>query len=264
MKQGKVELKDVFTYCLGSVSYPLSSGDGSIAKTSKSAIVGLVKRTWPQVEATDIPPRGAVIIDIMCMIHAFAPTHLPRTFKEFASSLLTKVSFMANHWKAKRVDLIFDTYPNISIKIFEHGRRGGNAGLHSSNIRRIVNGEQNMPKQWKEFLRYGPNKEQLASFFFHEWINDPVSFEFSVKHRDTCYNLQIGHVSEVSLLECDHVEADTCLFLHCKHASETHSTVILSSCDSDVFVIGLCPAKNIPSILFLEMGKSAKGSYFVF
>ena len=47
MKQGTVQLKEVLTYCLGPVSYPLASADGSLAKTAKSAIVGIVEKMWP-------------------------------------------------------------------------------------------------------------------------------------------------------------------------------------------------------------------------
>ena len=57
------------------------------------------------------------------------------------------------------------------------------------------------------------------------------------------------HVSE---LHCDHVEADTRLFLNSMHASERYSNILLSSADSDVFVIGLFRAQKLSATIYLE------------
>ena len=90
---------------------------------------------------------------------------------------------------------------------------------------------------------------------FHEWIQAEVSFEFFVTNRDLCYSICNGHVREVPLLKCDHVEADTHLFFHSKHAAQTYSAILLSSSDLDVYVIDLCHAAKISAALCSELGK---------
>ena len=57
------------------------------------------------------------------------------------------------------------------------------------------------------------------------------------------------------MLKCDHVEADTHLFFHSKHAAQTYSAILLSSSDSDVYVIDLCHAAKISAALCSEFGK---------
>ena len=39
----KIDLREIVSYSLGTVSYPLASTDGSIAKTNKSALMDLLE-----------------------------------------------------------------------------------------------------------------------------------------------------------------------------------------------------------------------------
>ena len=256
VKQGKVALRDALSYSLGPVSYPLASADGSLAKTPKSVVVGLIKNTWPfdEVSSRDFP-ACTVVIDIMCLIHGYPISQLPKTFKELAASLLGKICALAACRNAIRVDVVFDTYPAVTVKAPELSRRAGHNLKQATRLSKIVNSEQNLPKQWKDFLRQGQNKEQLADLLQREWLLASLPFDFYVAWLNLCYcRRQNGQIVEIPELRCDHIEADTRLFLHAKHASQTHATVLLSSTDSDVFVIGLCHAEAIPATIFLEMG----------
>ena len=163
VKEDRVKLREVLTYSLGPVSYPLASSDGFLAKTPKSAIVDLVQGNWPVEEAVGVLPSSAVVIDAMCLVHSFLPSRLPKNFKKFAACISNLITKMGLHFNASRVDLVFDTYPVISIKALEHARRH-NLPQATSSLRRIISSDQQLPKQWKEFLRHGPNKEELSIY----------------------------------------------------------------------------------------------------
>ena len=132
------------THSLGPVSYPLASSDGFLAKTPESVIVDLVQSNWPVEEkAIGAMPNCAVVIDAMCLIHSFLRSRLPKTFMEFAAWILTQVTNLGFRFNAFRVDLVFDTYPVISINTLEHARRlGHDIQQVSSPLRRIICSEQ--------------------------------------------------------------------------------------------------------------------------
>ena len=239
------------------MSYPLASSDGCLAKTPKSVIVGLVQSTWPVAEASNDPlPTTALVIDAMCLIHSFPSSRLPKTFKEFFSSFLSQISAMRRRFNASRVDVVFDTYPAVSIKDLEHARRLGQSSQMASSLCRIIGPEQLLPKQWKEFLHHGQNKEELAKYLHLELLASQVSFDLFITLGDCCNAVyHDGKTAKIQDLHCDHVEADTRLFLHSKHAAAKHSTIIVSTTDSDVFIIGLCHVDKIPATVYLELGK---------
>ena len=256
VKQDRLKLKEVLTYSLGPVSYPLASSDGSLAKTPKSVIISLAQSKWPlEEESMDLTSRCALIIDAMCLVHSFLPSQLPRTFKDFAACISTKISQMSVRLNSSRVDVVFDTYPIISIKALEHARR--NSQNSPSFLRRIISSEQQMPKQWREFLRHGPNKEDLTTYYlYRELMKSDIPFDLFVTRGASCdVRYRNGKIARVLELHCDHVEADMRVFLQSKHAAENYFKIILSSADSDVFVIGLCVAEKLPTTIYLEFGK---------
>ena len=169
VKQDRVKLH---TYFLGPVSYPLASSDGFLAKTPESVIVDLVPSNWlVEEKAIGAMPNCAVVIDAMCLIHSFLRSRLPKTFMEFAASILIQVTNMGLRFNAFRVDIVFDTYPVISINALEHASRlGHNIQKVSSPLRRIITSEQQLPKQWKEFLRHDPNKKELSVYLYRELL----------------------------------------------------------------------------------------------
>ena len=163
VKQDRVKLQAVHTYILGPVFYPLASSDGFLAKMPESVIVDLVQSNWPVEEkAIGAMPNCDVVIDAMCLIHSFLRSRL-------ADCILTQVTKMGLRFNAFRVDIVFDIYPVISINALEHARRlGDNIQKDSSPLRRIISSEQQLPKQWKEFLRHDPNKEELFVYLYRQ------------------------------------------------------------------------------------------------
>ena len=129
-----------------------------------------------------------VDIDAMCLIQSFLPSRLPKTFMEFAACIVTQVTKMGLRFNAFRVDIVFDTYSVISINALEHARRlGHNIQKVSSPLRRIISSEQQLPKQWKEFLRHDPNKEELFVYLYREVLKGiNFFFDLFVTHGAFC------------------------------------------------------------------------------
>ena len=189
VKQDRVKLQELHTYTLRPVSYSRASSGGFRAKTPESVIVYLVQSNWPVEEKSiGAMPNCDVVIDATCLVHSFLPSRLPKTFMEFAACILTLVTKMGLRFNAFRVDIVFDTYLVISINALEHARRlGHNIQKVSSPLRRIISSEQQLPKQWKEFLRHDPNKEELSAYLYRELLKG-VNFFFDlfVTHGASC------------------------------------------------------------------------------
>ena len=59
-------------------------------------------------------------------------------------------------------------------------------------------------------------------------------------------------IQDIHELECDHEETDTKLFLHAKHAScHEYTDVVISTCDTDIAIIGLNIVGNFDCKLFI-------------
>ena len=259
VKQDRVKLQAVHTYILGPVSYPLASSDGFLAKMPESVIVDLVQSNWPVEEkAIGAMPNCDVAIDAMCLIHSFLRSRLSKTFMEFAACILTQVTKMGLRFNAFRVDIVFDIYPVISINALEHARRlGHNIQKDSSPLRRIISSEQQLPRQWKEFLRHDPNKEELSIYLYRQVLKR-VNFclIYSLRMELLVMLLYCSRKTvQVPELPCDHTEADTRLFFNSMHAAKKYSNTFLFDADSDVFVIDLFLAQKLPATIYLEHGK---------
>ena len=199
VKQDRVKLQALHTNTLEPASYPLASSDGFLAKMPESVINDLDQSNWPVEEkAIGATPHCAVVIDAMCLIHSFLRSRLPKTFMEFAACILTQVTKIGLRFNAFRVDIVFDIYSVISINALEHARRlGHNIQKVSSPLRRIMSSEQQLPKQWKEFLRHDPNKEELSVYLHREVLKGVNFFLIYSLHMELLVMLLYGSAKTV-------------------------------------------------------------------
>ena len=120
-----------------------------------------------------------------------------------------------------------------------------------------------VPKEWKNFLSVGKNKETLLSFLSSEWSHDPKHLPENVTlfvgEGTSCISIVKQHqtpiVAQVPILCCDHEEADTRLALHAKQASdEGFTSVVIRTPDTDVIAILACLQQQIVCELYIETG----------
>lgn len=255
----KVDMKDTLSYSLGTVSFPLASSDGTLAKTNKAALVQVIEpKDTAQIITTTVPQNGTLVIDGMALIQGLRKTEIPATFDELAILLLKKVEQLASRFHCQRVDFVTDRYFDHSIKGMERDRRLASHGVQRIQI---FCKSQKTPLQWQKFLSLGSNKTELVEFLFNSW-KDLYSgpFDLFVAHENKCHLLSKHHSAaiEIQELDCDHEEADTRMFLHAQHAaSTTNQHVLIKSMDTDVYVLCLAFSAQIGQ-LFLLTGTGNK------
>ena len=119
----------------------------------------------------------------------------------------------------KRVDLVTDTYTEISIKNGDHQKRGASARLmiHSS--------QSKLPREFKNFLKNRQNKTRLFELIF-QVISQESSQALQMLKCDQIYCSEASHtvaidsngVSNIDDLKSNQEEADTKVILHCLDA----------------------------------------------
>lgn len=82
----KIDLREILSYFLGTVSYPLANTDGSLAKTDKSALMELLENEGGDCLVDKVPADGAVLFDGMAVIQAIQSR--TNTFGELAETIL--------------------------------------------------------------------------------------------------------------------------------------------------------------------------------
>ena len=250
------------SYSLGTISFPLASVDGSLAKTDKSALLHLLEDQSEECIVSSVPSGSALIVDGMAVIQATTP--IPHSFGELADKILVNLMSLARKYGSTRIDFVADTYPDISIKNAERGRRAA----VGSQIIQLYGKEQKIPKQWKKFLADGKNKEALLSFLFECWRNASYSsatmnFRLYMAHARSCQEVVVDSgnstTNDVPELHCDHEEADTRLVFHAKHAAEAgHLNIIIKSPDTDVVIIALSHLQSIDASIYFLTGMQNK------
>lgn len=121
----KLQMSDVLAHALGPLPWAFASGDGSLHKTKKAALLMELERNSSPAEV--IPEASATIIDGMSLVQKLKRQNL------FTG---TRVSHAVHEGaKRRRIDVVFDVYKDISIKDAERANRSEGTGTHFKNIK---------------------------------------------------------------------------------------------------------------------------------
>ena len=214
-KNRDINLKEVLSYELCSVPISLAHPDGSLRKTTKSALMHLLEKdvTCRSSLPTSQPPT-AFLIDAMALIQMVKSSG-SATFGELSQKYEDIVAITLRQNICTRVDLIFDQYRSVSIKEGERSRRGESSSLEVN----IHNGSTPVPKQWKKFISNPKNKENLAEFLCKSFSEHllarlgPMQKVFvagGFRDGSKVVSLVRGCVAVEPNLRSDHEEAETC------------------------------------------------------
>ena len=136
-----------------------------------------------------------------------------------ASSLLS----MALHEgsQSKRIDVVFDTYRQMSTKDAERTIRGEVHGVQVAHI-----SAYQLVKQWRKFLSEVKNKTSLIKFL-SEWKTKEYSERLRregkvlyVTSEKECWMITSERNDQVPELSSSQEETDTRLLLHASHAAK--------------------------------------------
>ena len=154
-----------------------------------------------------------------------------------------------------RIDVVFDTYKELSIKNSERQLRGEESGHQLVNIT-----STQIVRQWRNFLTRVSNKTSLITFIVKEWRKEACRQKLEGKllyanAGDTCYRITMEGSEEVPTLKSQQEEADGRLLLHASHAAnEGFNSVLICSEDTDVFIMSLAFSNEIGASLFMKSG----------
>ena len=216
-------------FCHETLSYPLSlSSCGVLRSGEKSEIVthlkGLVLAKPETEPSRSIPNVGPVIVN------QIKPSK-NQTFSKYAEEILLpyllkyKTSVNAN-----RMDVVYNTYPSISLKGTVRSKRG-------SGIRRKVTSDSSAPSNWKEFLRSSENETEFFKYLSLK-LSTLSDSKIICAYDDTVANKYDDDVT--FLTPSDHEEADTRVFLHVKDITRKGlKNDMIHTVDTDVLILAI-------------------------
>ncbi|CAG9825679.1 unnamed protein product [Phaedon cochleariae] len=249
-----LNMLDVFSHPLGPLPRSLANPDGSIKKTSKT-VLGKHLESLISPEDENIS-SSATIIDGMALIQKLHGEN--RTFDELSDSILNQILNCGYH--SQRIDIVFDTYRDKSIKSAERLSRGSEEEISFKNIKsghRII--------KWRRLLQSNDSKNKLTTFLVESWqeenrrrkIADRTLF---ATYSGKCIEITASGSHDVEDLASSQEEADTRMMLHIKNAAMEYSNIICVSDDTDVLILALYISSKFrwESNIYIKRGTSGR------
>ena len=191
----------------------------------------------------------AMIFDGMAYVLQSQVSH--KTFGQLSMDLLSKV--LTTDFRTLRIDVVFNVYRDLFIENIERNRRSKDQLL----FKKIVASSE--IKQWGSFLSCNENKNSLVEFIVSQWQKLEYRVKigqkrFYVTNRADVFKINEAEIFQELELQSNHEEADTRMLFHAKHASANYSKILISSPDTDVFIICLSVHMAITANLFFFTG----------
>ena len=173
----------IVSHPLGPLPWALSTPDGLLRKTNKASLASLFQKNVQVSE--EVPVNSAAVIDGMSLVQRLKGDQL--TFGDIAMTVLSMA--MKEGVSCNRIDVVFDTYKELSIKNSERQLRGKEAGHQLVNIT-----STQIVRQWRNFLTRVSNKTSLITFIVKEWRKEACRQKLEGKllyanAGDTCYRI---------------------------------------------------------------------------
>jgi len=223
-------------YPLTPVPLSMATPDEMMAKTNKSSLFEILEN---KVKEHGSPGEvTAYIIDGQFLLHNL-PTNLPPTYGGLARSIL--IQCLCNPTIV--IHIVFDDYPQPSIKDTERDRRGADSRTF------VITGpeQRRIPRDLNDALKSRSFKRQLPQFLADEWQDSSYTDNIMKQHEvildvpGECYSFKVedGVIcrSTVQTLRNDHEEADTKICLHAVFRDHVDNDIVIRASDTDIAVI---------------------------
>ena len=239
-------MEDLLQYDVSSTSY-LFDADGLVKKPQKSALIQELEAKLTDDDER-IPAKGselqsACIADVMANIRKIKTKGM-KTFGEFCEQFLDYIFAVVQ--KPDRLDLVFDSYVESSIKDSERSRRQNKAPIEMN----YISCDTPLPVEMDRFWSSSNNKVKLQMLLHEQAIKRAVEAPSSVHVVASCFSGESGSVpckqvlngdsaAEIANLYCPDVEeADARIVPHAMHAVRSGiERILVLSGDTDVFVL---------------------------
>uniref|UniRef100_H3A078 Uncharacterized protein n=1 Tax=Latimeria chalumnae TaxID=7897 RepID=H3A078_LATCH len=150
------------------------------------------------------------------------PLHTSKTFDDYTrEDILPKLESYCT--KYKRTDIVFDVFWQSSLKRSKWGK----------GIRRRATETSKIPTNWWSFLHDDNNKIEL--FYF---LADKIAETVIMTKGENIISNQMICLEDMA--PCTHEEADTCIFIHARHATmEGNKVLMIDANGTGVVVIAI-------------------------
>ena len=240
-----------------SLNYPPAlSINGKLRFGTKSDILVLLLEH--QQSSFHIYPPGiqSIIFDGPAFVQAMKLPENVTTFIAFKKQFWYKI--LKRSRNISTIHVMFDQYLDNSLKESARINRGTSVAVEFSP-------NTVLPKKWHDFLCNSSNKTRLFVYLAEkDDVLTNTDKDIYVTKLTRITSLKATSTSdltgEASISPTDHEEADTRMFLHCKHSSQQGlKNVLINTVDSDVVVIGIYLFKEIQlETLWIRFGVGKK------
>ena len=170
------------------------------------------------------------------MVHALKPKANVTTFDEYATTVILP-HIERELSPVKRIDVIWDTYQERSLKATARSNRG-------LGVRTKVTPMGKIPRNWDTFMRNSTNKKELFEFLamhIARNIFEAKQQVISTCQEQTLFNPVVKSESSMSDLQlCNHEEFDTRVLLHARNAAKNgHRQILIRANNTDVIVLAI-------------------------
>ena len=169
------------------MEYPPSlSNNGDINSGNKSDLLSCLEDVT--ISPDNNHQSTCIILDGAVIVQMLKPGSV-KTFDQYANTTFIPY-IVVQAKKYKRVDLVWDSYLENSLKARTREKRG-------SGIRKHVSGSTMFPSNWPNFLKVDENKEELFNFLSHKSLNhfrENSSSEIIVTVKDSAESSNIFSV----------------------------------------------------------------------
>lgn len=182
------------------------------------------------------PSVDAVVLDGAAIVNMLPPGKC-KTFKECPETVFLPYVVNYRTQNVRRINLVWDCYLENSLK-------QGTCEARGTGTRRRVYDSAAIPLNWKSFMRLNDNKKEL----FQHLVACVQSLRISGVQVISTTDVDVissSMIDKAGLAPCNHEEADTCIFVHARHASLNGMKILIRTVDTDMVILAIAFAKKL-------------------
>lgn len=236
------DVKHLLKYDLVETSY-LFDGEGMMVKPNKSDLCDELEKILKKDDYTQptewADAKTTSIMDVMGCLRRMRTGPI-KTFGEFCEKFIEMASGLCRG--SDRIDLVFDTYVEGSVKESERTRRSSCRPIDLN----AINSETKLPVSMDAFWASPTNKTKLQQLLRQIAIQQSNSRTVVVSAMGVapdmlpCISVSKDDINPLRELDVEIEEADVRLIPHALHAVNHGSTrIVILSNDTDVMVLAL-------------------------
>ena len=245
----QIDFESALQYPLTPVPLSLANPDGSRRVTQKSKLVEVLHQFKTSDEQAKNTKADAYVLDFIAQVRINSK-EVPETYEHLALKILHSIPK-----GYARVDMVADTYRELSIKTAERAKRGDSENILIKSIKSKI------PRDFNNFMKNAANKSRLIDLIF-DYIANNRSKCLQILRTVKIFLSRDCECKEISLsallvnrdLSSNQEEADTKVVLHILHIlqqSPGYKVHLRSpSADTDILVILLAMIPNGENVLY--------------